>query len=115
MMANLINKDTKSRTTLSYAKYLLCVKHKRVLSRQEEADHIDNDKTNDDINNLQILTKVENMQKQAIKRRLENPVFIVLNCTRCGNPFEYLKRNHKFHTKSGRLNFYCSRKCYINT
>lgn len=45
------------RTTISYARYLMCVKEGYILPASVEVDHIDNDCTNDDISNLQILTK----------------------------------------------------------
>ena len=40
---------------------------KRYLTNQEHVDHIDNDKTNDSISNLQILTPKENNQKSFLK------------------------------------------------
>lgn len=53
----------KERTTISYARYLMSVKLNRFLDRNEEVDHIDNDKTNDSIENLQILSSKENKEK----------------------------------------------------
>ena len=41
----------------------MCVKLGRYLQPGEEVDHIDNDKTNDSIDNLQILTGEENIRK----------------------------------------------------
>lgn len=58
------------RTTIPYARYLMSVKLKRYLKDDEHVDHIDNDKTNDDINNLQILSQTENNQKEG-RRRVE--------------------------------------------
>ena len=46
-----------------YARYLMAVKLKRFLNKNEQVDHIDNDKTNDTIENLQILTQKENINK----------------------------------------------------
>ena len=51
------------RSTVSYARYLMSVKLGRFLTDQEEVDHIDNNKTNDDPNNLQILTPEQNREK----------------------------------------------------
>ena len=53
------------RTTVSYARYLLSCREGRYLKPEEEADHINNDKTDDQISNLQILSKLENIRKQA--------------------------------------------------
>lgn len=67
-----INKDNrrtlllangKQRSSTQYARYLLAVKLGRFLTQTETVDHIDGDKTNDDINNLQILSRKENIRK----------------------------------------------------
>lgn len=56
---NAINK----RTTISYARYLMSVKLGRILDKNEQVDHIDNNKTNDSIDNLQLMKPEENRQK----------------------------------------------------
>ena len=53
------------RSTVSYARYLMSVYLGRFLDKDEEVDHIDNDKTNDSFNNLQILSKIENIRKSS--------------------------------------------------
>lgn len=53
----------KNNTTVSYARYLMSVKVGYIIPVGLEVDHIDDDKTNDDINNLQILTKQQNRKK----------------------------------------------------
>ena len=49
------------RTSTQYARYLLAVKLGRFLNDDEQVDHKDNDKTNDALGNLQILSKQENI------------------------------------------------------
>ena len=51
-----------------YARYLLAVKLGRYLTATETVDHIDNDPTNDDVDNLQILTRDENTRKYNEQR-----------------------------------------------
>lgn len=51
------------RTTISYARYLYSVSIGSIVEPNMEVDHIDNDKTNDVIDNLQLLQKRENTQK----------------------------------------------------
>ena len=51
------------RTSTQYARYLLAVKLGRFLNDDEQVDHKDNDKTNDALGNLQILSKQENIAK----------------------------------------------------
>lgn len=72
---NLILVDNFGRlTTVSYARYLMAVKLGRFLTVDEFVDHKDEDKTNDTLRNLQILTRAENIAKQnrarAAARRL---------------------------------------------
>lgn len=61
-MVCLFNSPT-DRTTIAYARYLMSVKLGRILNDDETVDHIDNNKLNDDINNLQILSREDNIAK----------------------------------------------------
>ena len=60
----LYNSST-DRSSCQYARYLLAVKIGRFLTAAEEADHIDGDKTNDSVANLQVLSKAANIRKSA--------------------------------------------------
>lgn len=64
----LYNSNT-DRTITSYARYLLSVKIGRFLEDGEEADHIDEDRTNDDPNNLQVVSCTDNKRKNQAHRR----------------------------------------------
>lgn len=61
-MVCLVN-GAKDRTTMALARYKMAVKLGRMLRDDEQVDHIDNDKTNDAIDNLQILTAEQNISK----------------------------------------------------
>lgn len=50
-------------TTYSYPKFLLEMKLGQKLNRNETCDHKDDNFTNDDINNLQVLTRADNIRK----------------------------------------------------
>jgi hypothetical protein len=63
----LYDTETQKRTTVSYAKYLLEQKLGRKLETHETADHINEDKSNDNIDNLQVLTRVDNIRKSKKK------------------------------------------------
>lgn len=52
--------------TYSYPKWLLEQKIGRKLSSKETCDHIDNNFTNDSLDNLQVLTRGENNLKASI-------------------------------------------------
>lgn len=58
----------KDRTTISYGRYLLSVHLGRYLEDCEHVDHINNDKTDDRLENLQILTLEENNIKESRRR-----------------------------------------------
>lgn len=60
------------RTTISYARYLKSVELGYVVPEGYEVDHKDNDKTNDDINNLQILTEEDNRLKEQYRSEEES-------------------------------------------
>lgn len=53
----------KDRSTVSYARYLMACSLGKYIDDGFEVDHIDNDKTNDVLSNLQILSKKENLNK----------------------------------------------------
>lgn len=56
------------RTTISYARYLMSVKLGRFLKDDEHVDHIDHDKTNDTLRNLQLINRAENIGKENKRR-----------------------------------------------
>jgi hypothetical protein len=59
------SKGTKGKTkTISYPKAIYETMLNRRLIDNEEIDHKDGDKTNDRLSNYQVLTKIDNIQKQ---------------------------------------------------
>ena len=110
--ANLIPVDSNSnlkRHTISYARYLMSVKEGRILRNDEHVDHIDNDKTNDDINNLQIMSLAENNRKEAIRHGKH---MVLLKCPFCKKEFSRERRNT--HIIKGGITSSCSRSCANN-
>jgi hypothetical protein len=78
------------RTTITMAKYKLSVKHGRILGRHEEADHVDGDKSNDAIDNLQILTPTKNRRKSVVESGHARPRHLhrrIRKLRRQGNTF----------------------------
>lgn len=65
------------RTTITKAKYLMSLKYGRILTKDEEVDHIDGDKLNDDISNLQVLTIKEHKEKSANELRKLRPRYLL--------------------------------------
>ncbi len=106
--AQLVNSETKTRTTISYARYLMSVHLGRLLTKQEHVDHINGDKVDDRIENLQILSQLQNSLKYSEK---DNPAELVeLVCPTCGVTF-YRPKNRAYRfTKLNKLQN-CSRSC----
>lgn len=100
-------KDGKGKT-VSYPKYLLEQKLGRALLAHETCDHIDNDHTNNCLDNLQVLSRADNARKSQALRPAELGTFTcpVCNCS-FTKPMNYVKHNLK-QNKSGP---YCSRSC----
>ena len=96
------------RTTVSYPKYLLEQKLGRKLESHETCDHIDNDPTNNSLDNLQVLSRLDNIRKRAALTPKELGTFTCPVC-KCSftKPMAYVRHNRK-QNKSGP---YCSRSC----
>lgn len=99
-------RSNKDRTSISYAKFLMSIKVGRRLLREEQVDHINNKKNDDRIENLQILTKRQNILKS--KKPL---ITFELNCPQCGITFTRNKGMQPTD-KNGRKSF-CSRRCGV--
>jgi HNH endonuclease len=85
-------------TSMAYAKYLYTSHYKCEIPEGFQVDHINNDKMDDRIENLQILDQKANNLKAA--------AMVELTCPVCGVKFEFKARNLKFKPEPC-----CSRKC----
>lgn len=90
-----------SRKGMLYARYIWEDAHNMQVPKGYEIDHINNDKTDDRLENLQILSKADNIRKSHPKKNL-----IELVCPICGKPFMFEARNISTHP-----NPCCSKKC----
>jgi len=97
------------RTTMAYARYLMCLKEGRILGPDEQVDHIDDDPLNDAIENLQVLTPEANREKDFARRR--TAMMVTMTCPVCGVEFTRLRRNTHLMESRGRSASYCSRSC----
>lgn len=102
-VVSLVRKDG-SKTSVSYARYLMCCAKRRYLSADEHVDHIDNDKLNDVLDNLQIITQQENNAKNRSR------TYLTLTCPICKREFTKELKNLNHKLKSGK-NPTCSRFC----
>lgn len=98
--------SNKDRTTISYARYLMSVHIGEIISDEFEVDHKDDDNSNDVIENLQILSKADHLEKTR-KIVKTGRTMIECVCAFCGIIFEKEKR----FVKSEYKNTFCSRSC----
>lgn len=89
--------------TISYPKAIMEVFLGRLLVGDETVDHIDGDFTNNNINNLQVLSRVDNAFKSTIR------VEIQTNCPYCNKAFILSKDQRKSRCKGNKK--FCSKKC----
>lgn len=102
--------SSKDRSSTAYARYLVSVALGRYLTDDEHVDHIDHDKTNDVLENLQILSKKDNNLKES-KRR--GRVLVEVICPYCAKHFTRRKGNTPLvKCKEGTIIF-CSNECKI--
>lgn len=102
--------DDGSRGTTLYSRWLMSKHLGRTLDTiLETVDHIDEDPTNDTIENLQLLTLKENAVKGAVKG--PQITWIVFNCPQCGNEARKNNRYVKNNKKQGKAGPFCSRSC----
>lgn len=90
------------KTTRLFAKLRLEVSLGRRLIDDEEVDHIDNDELNDKLENLQPLSRADNIRK-SIYAQYGEP--LVLSCGTCGEPV--IRSASKAKTEY----VYCSNSC----
>lgn len=94
-------KEDGTTLTMSYAKYLYTSHYKEDIDPFYHIDHINGDKLDDRIENLQKVTGTYNRQKDHKRREM-----IVLTCPVCGKDFIFPKKNLSTHP-----NPCCSRRC----
>jgi hypothetical protein len=96
------------RQTLSYPRYLMQVHLGRELLPHEHIDHINNNKLDNRIENLQILTRSENAKKHWIGVQRKTYEFI---CPCCGKTAVKYLNEVASNRKKGKKGPYCSRTC----
>jgi hypothetical protein len=100
--ACLVSKE--HRKTTAYARYLMEVHLGRKLSKDETVDHINNNKTDDRIENFQILSVRENIRKSA-----KGETMVTLICPVCSK--EFVQPRRQTHIIKGGNYTCCSRSC----
>ena len=103
-------------SSTTYARYLMSVKLGHFVPDHLTVDHKDNDCTNDDPNNLQLLTQSENSLKESQRRygSYEDKEMYGYQCVYCETNFiiTLAERNKRIYT--GVEHAFCSRNCAAN-
>jgi hypothetical protein len=100
-VATLRKYNTKESHTMSYSKYIYTSFYKCDIPKGDEVDHINGDKMDDRIENLQIISCRYNRIKDHSTREM-----VLLECPVCHEKFLFNKRNLPF-----KPNPCCSRRC----
>lgn len=104
-MAMLYHPETKHRTTISWARYLMSVHLGRKLDPDlETVDHVNENKLDDRLDNFELKTRAENTRKSAKK-----PNMVTLVCPVCSK--EFTRRREQTHLVKGGDSTTCSRRC----
>lgn len=95
-------------TSITYSRYLYCTHNKIKLADDIHVDHIDGDRTNDKLENLQLLTRAENFEKRKIQTHL-SPNRVSLKCPVCETLF--IREQRQTFLSKGGVFTACSRIC----
>jgi hypothetical protein len=99
--------DAGNRRTVSYPKYLVEQNLGRPLHPDlETIDHINRDKTDNDINNLRIMPRDEHSRSDTRRVKL-----VKFKCSLCEKDFERSPRLVRDKSKKGKSGVFCSRQC----
>lgn len=96
-----LRKPDGTMTSMAYAKYLYTSHYCCDVADGDQVDHINGDKMDDRIENLQVISRNYNNVKNRARKE-----FILCICSVCGKEFIIDRRNFPF-----RSNPCCSRRC----
>ena len=95
--------DNGKRKSMLFSRFLMESKLGRELSDSETVDHIDGNKYNDSIDNLQVLSRSQNASKDAVR-----VVPVIVKCSWCFVDFTLTRNQRKSSSRAGP---FCSRSC----
>lgn len=92
-----------------YSRYLMEQHLGRHLEPWEHVDHVDEDKTNDRLENLQVLSNSANMKKHAKRKR--TVTMWAFKCPQCDTDFTAKASSVRYNKRKGCNGPFCSRSC----
>ena len=97
----------RTKTSMSYARYKMCIREKRLLDPAEIVQHKDGDISNDAFENLEITFLSDNSRKYGLSQGCKCVLF---KCPSCG--IRFIKRRSSTHLSTSRTNYTCcSKEC----
>lgn len=99
--------SNRDRTTISYSRYLFSVHSGEIVPDNVTIDHVDEDKSNDDISNLQPLSPEENVRKRNTYYRENIQVKYEMLCPECGSKIVLTKSQAR--SRKDNMRTFCSR------
>lgn len=104
----IIIEDNGKRKTKSYPRYLMEMSIGRNLTEFETVDHINEDFTDDRLENLQILSRSENVSKSSLLRPAK---IFEFSCPMCGKYSQKPEKDVRRNRKLGKSGPFCGRTC----
>jgi hypothetical protein len=93
-------------TSMSYARWLMQEALGRELLSDEHVDHVDDDRLNDDLTNLQVLTPGDNIRKSHPRKD-----WITFICPVCRQPATKQASKVRHNRKQGKAGPFCDKRC----
>jgi predicted RNA-binding Zn-ribbon protein involved in translation (DUF1610 family) len=100
----------KLRRTVSFPKILFELLHGVRLKDDETVDHIDNNYRNNDISNLQILKRADNIRKAFVDYG-KVAKYVEFKCPMCGEDSRKKESDVRNNRRVGKAGPFCGRRC----
>jgi hypothetical protein len=110
----IVVKDGQKTRAMFYSRWIMTKKICRWLDPSEEVDHIDEDRTNDSEDNLQILNRQKNAAKSAF-RRVKSDSRFCFNCPVCNKPSSIEMARLRYRRKRGSTGPFCGKSCAVKS
>ncbi len=98
--------DDGTRKSTSYARHLMEEHLGRELTPEETVDHIDGDRLNDALENLQVMSLADNIRKSS-----PGVEMIEFECPVCGRLASKVARHVRHNLRQGKAGPFCGRPC----
>lgn len=92
-------------------RYIMSNHLNRNLTYNEVVHHKDGNKKNNDISNLELISRKSHATNHGYKTDEEK--YINLICSYCNKEFKAFRKDYNFKSSKGQENFFCGRSCQV--